>query len=161
MAQRLDVVVLRPPVPGAGISHGVVRQERIVVALPSDSRLSEQADLTSDDFADERMVGYPEYSPISQAIAARLPDHNLRQRGARWVFETSALISLVAAGIRPALVPESAMSLNLAGTVYRKIPNASVAQLAIAWRANNRSRSAERFVSFFENVIRDMRGDST
>jgi DNA-binding transcriptional LysR family regulator len=161
MEQRLDVVVLRPPVPGVGISHRVVAQEKIVAALPSDSHLGEQAELTFDDFADELMVGYPENSTISQAIAARLLDHNLRPRYAHRVTETSALLSLVAAGIGPALVPESAMSLNLGGTVYREITDAPVAQLAIAWRSNDQSRLVERFVDFLENVIRDMRGDSS
>ena len=51
------------------------------------------------------------------------------------------------------------MSLNLGGTVYREIADAPVAQLAIAWRANDQSRLVERFVSFLETVIRDLRGD--
>jgi len=160
MQQRLDVAVLRPPIPGIEISHRVVAQERIVAALPSDSRLSEQYELSFDDFAGELMVGYPENSTISQAIAARLLDHDLRPRYAHRVTETSALLSLVAAGIGPALVPESAMSLNLGGTVYREITDAPVAQLAIAWRTNDQSRLVERFVDFLENVIRDMRRDS-
>jgi len=131
LEQRLDMVVLRPPVPGVCISHRVVAQERIVAALPSDSRLCEKAELSSDGFTDER-VGYPENSTFSQAIAARLLDQNVRPRYAHRVIETSALISLVAGGIGPALVPESAMSRSLGGGEYRKIIDGPVAQLTIA-----------------------------
>lgn len=158
--QRLDAVVLRAPVPGVYIRHRVVAQERIVAALPSDSRLSEKAELSIDDLTDERMVGYPEDSTFSQAIAARLLDHNVRPRYAHRAIETSALILLVAAGIGPALVPESAMSRSLGRGEYRKIIDGPVAQLTISWRTNDQSRLVDHLVSFLNYVIRDMQGDS-
>ena len=96
---------------------------------------------------------------MSQAITARLLDHGLTPRYAHRVRETSALLSLVAAGIGPALVPQSATSLNLGGTVFREIEDAPTTELAVAWRTNDSSRLVERFVTFLTEVIRDVRGE--
>lgn len=159
--QHLDVVVLRAPVPAADIDHITVAREQIVAAIPSDSRLADRATLTFDDFADQLMVGYPEDSSMSQAITARLLDHRLAPRYAHRVRETSALLSLVAAGIGPALVPQSATSLNLGGTVFREIEDAPTTELAVAWRANDSSRLVNRFVAFLTEVIRDERGEGS
>jgi DNA-binding transcriptional LysR family regulator len=159
--QRLDIVVLRTPVPSADIEHLVVARERIIAALPSNSRLVERSELTIDDFADQIMVGYPENSTVSQAIAARLLDHGLRPSYAHRVTETSALLSLVAAGLGPALVPESATSLGLGGTVFRDIVDAPMTELAIAWRSSDESHLVQRFVPFLEQVIRDVRAEVT
>lgn len=156
-SHRLDVAVLRAPVPPAEITHITVASERTVAAIPSNSHLSERATLTFDDFADQVMVGYPEDSAMSQAISARLLDRGLTPRYAHRVRETSALLALVAAGIGPALVPQSATSLNLGGTVYREVEDAPTTELAIAWRSNETAHLVERFVAFLEEFIRSAR----
>lgn len=160
-AQRLDIAVLRLPAPPADISYLPVAREPIVAAIPSNSRLAERSELTIDDFADQVMVGYPENSTISQAISARLLDHGLLPRYSHRVTETSALLSLVAAGLGPALVPQSAMSLNLGGTVFREIVDAPTTELAIAWRTSDTSQIVQRFVPFLDGVIRDLRGETS
>lgn len=161
-SHRIDIATLRLPGPqAADITYLPIARERIVAAIPSNSRLAERTELTIDDFADQEMVGYPENSTLSQAIAARLLDHGLLPRYAHRVTETSALLSLVAAGLGPALVPESATSLNLGGTVFREIVDAPTTELAIAWRSEDRSRLVQRFVPFLEEVVRDVRGEGS
>ncbi|HWK21096.1 MAG TPA: LysR substrate-binding domain-containing protein [Microbacteriaceae bacterium] len=153
--QRLDVVVLRTPAPSAAINHVTVAREQIVAAIPTNSRLADGGTLTFADFADQTMVGYSEDSSMSQTISARFLDHGLTPRYEYRVRETSALLSLVAAGIGPALVPQSATSLNLGGTVFREIEDAPTSELAVAWRANDSSRLVQRFAAFITDVIRD------
>lgn len=160
-AHRLDVVILRAPVPPAEIEHIIVASEQIVAAIPSNSRLAEKATLTFDDFADQIMVGYPEDSAMSQAISARLLNHGLSPRYAHRVRETSALLALVAAGIGPALVPQSVTALNLGGTVYREIEDAPTTELAIAWRSDEKSHLVERFVALLQDIIRDEQEEKT
>jgi DNA-binding transcriptional LysR family regulator len=159
-AHRIDIALLRLPAPPADLRYLPVAKEPIVAAIPSNSRLAERAELTMDDFADQLMVGYPENSTISQAISARLLTHGLVPRYSQRVSETSALLSLVAAGLGAALVPESAMSLNLGGTVFREIADAPTTELAIAWRTNDTSRLVQRFIPFLDDVIRDLRGET-
>jgi DNA-binding transcriptional LysR family regulator len=160
-AQRIDIALLRLPAPPSDLSFLPVAKESIVAAIPSNSRLAERAELTIDDFADQIMVGYPENSTISQTISARLLSHGLVPRYAHRVSETSALLSLVAAGLGAALVPETAMSLNLGGTVFRQIVDAPTTELAIAWRTNDTSRLVQRFIPFLDSVVRDLRGETS
>lgn len=154
-AHRLDVAVLRAPGPTQEITHTVVARERTVAAIPSNSDLNDKAKLSIDDFADQSMIGYPEESAMSQAISACLLNHGLRPRYAHRVSETSALLSLVAAGLGSALVPESATSLNLGGTVYRDVEGAPTTELAIAWRTNETSPLVKRFVKFLQKFVHD------
>ena len=160
-AQRIDIALLRLPAPPADLSYLPVAKEAIVAAIPSNSHLAARAELTIDDFADQIMVGYPENSTISQTVSARLLSHGLVPRYAHRVSETSALLSLVAAGLGTALVPETAMSLNLGGTVFREIIDAPTTELAIAWRTNETSRLVQRFIPFFAGVVDDLRGETT
>lgn len=157
---RIDIAVLRPPVPASDISLRTVTRERVVAALPSNSRLVELPELTIDELADQLMVGYPDNSTISQTVSARMLQQGLTPRYQHRVSETSALLALVAAGIGPALVPESATSLNLGGTVFREIVDPPTTELAIAWRTDDTLPTVARFVPFVEAVIRDMRAES-
>lgn len=156
--QRIDVAVLRPPISSPEIEHRVVAQERIIAALPSNSRLADLAELSMDDFNGQTIVGYPEISSVAQTISARWLERHVVPRYAQRVSETSALLSLVAAGVGAALVPESARSLNLGGTVFREITDAPTVDLAIGWRSGETSRAVLRFLPFLEDVIRDVRG---
>jgi len=160
-AHRLDVVVLRAPVPLANIDHVIVASEQIIAAIPSNSSLTTKATLTFDDFADQDMVGYPEDSAMSHAISARFLEHGLTPRYAHRVRETSALLSLVAAGMGPALVPQSVRAFNLGGTVYREVEDAPTTELAIAWRSDEKSHLVERFVTLLQEIVRDEQKEKT
>lgn len=156
---RIDIAVLRPPVPPSEISHRTIARERLVAAIPSNSRLADLSEIGIDDLAGQMMVGYPENSTISQTVSARMLAHGLTPQYQYRVTETSALLALVAAGIGPALVPESSTSLNLGGTVFREITDPPVTELAIAWRTDDASPTVQRFLPFLEEVIRDLRGE--
>jgi DNA-binding transcriptional LysR family regulator len=160
LEHRIDIAVLRPPVASDLISHIVVAREHIMVALPSNSRLLDLAEIGMDDFNDQVLVGYPETSTVHQTLASRWLELGIRPHYRHRVSETSTLLSLVAAGVGVALVPESAASLNLGGTVFRKIKDAPMVELAIAWRTDDDSRAVARFVPFLEGVIREVRGEA-
>jgi DNA-binding transcriptional LysR family regulator len=153
---RIDIAVLRPPVSSTEIAHMVVAREPLVAALPSNSPVLDRAELRMVDFHDQVLVGYPESSTTAQIIAARWLELGARPRFAQRVSETSTLLSLVAAGVGLALVPESATSLNLGGTVFRRIEDAPEVELAIGWRAGDQSKAVQRFVPFLEEVVRDV-----
>ncbi|GAA0990931.1 LysR family transcriptional regulator [Subtercola frigoramans] len=160
LEHRIDIAVLRPPVSSELIQHTVVARERIVAALPSNSRMLELAAIRMDDFHNQVLVGYPENSTVNQTLAACWLQHGIRPLYRHRVSETSTLLSLVAAGVGAALVPESATSLNLGGTVFRDVVDAPMAELAVAWRVDEDSRAVRRFAPFLEEVIRDLQGES-
>jgi len=153
---RIDVAVLRPPVSSPAVQHVVVGREAIVVALPSNSRLVDRAELRMQDFDDQVLVGYPENSTTAQLIAARLLELGVRPTFAQRVSETSTLLSLVAAGVGAAFIPESATSLTLGGTIFRRVEDAPAVELAVGWRTDDQSRAVQRFVPFLESVVRDV-----
>jgi DNA-binding transcriptional LysR family regulator len=152
-AHRIDIAVLRPPMSAPGIAHTVVAREKIVAALPVDSPLAERDLLVMSDFADRVLVGYPPDSTVSQALAARWLEHRIRPQYAQRVSETSTLLSLVAAGVGIALIPETATALSLGSTVIRPIADAPDVELAVAWRLDESSRAVQRFVPFIERLI--------
>lgn len=158
LEHRIDIAVLRPPVASTGVEHRLVSREPIIAAIPSHSRLADLAELSMRDFHEQGIVGYPEMSSVAQALSARWLDLGVAPRYAQRVYETSTLLSLAAAGVGSALVPESASSLNIGGAVFREITDAPSVDLAIAWRADDSSRAVQRFLPFLEEVIRDVRG---
>jgi DNA-binding transcriptional LysR family regulator len=160
--QRIDIALLRPPVKSDEIAYQVVSHERMVLAMPSLSPLAQLDSVAFDDLAGQVFVGYPVDSVVSQIIAQEwhtrgtdIPAYTQR------VGETSTLLSLVAAGIGIAFVPESAMSLSLNGAVFREVVGAPTVDLAIAWRRSDASPAVQNFIPFIDRVIRDGRKDTT
>lgn len=137
---RLDLGVLRGPVAEPGIRSRTLVQEPLVLALPADHRLAEEdalevADLSVDEFVtyadprsvvNEAMVAACRRAGFSPAISHRAPG-------------TAALLSLVAANLGVALVPESVRSMQLTGVTFRYIAGAGTIDLSVAWRAEKPS----------------------
>lgn len=155
---RIDIAVLRPPVATTDIEVSVVARERLVAALPAQSRLSERGALGLADLADRSLVGYPEGSSVSQAVGGACLARGIALRYEQRVSETSTLLSLVAAGVGVAVVPESATALSIGGSTFREILDAPSVELAIAWRRGDTSPMVQRFVPFLRDVIVSYRG---
>lgn len=158
LEQRIDVAVLRPPVKSTEIEYRVVSHERVVLAMPSLSPLADRETITFEDLAEEQFVGYPADSVVAQLVAqewSRRGDH--APTFAQRVSETSTLLSLVAAGIGVAFVPESAMSLSLNGAIFREVEGAPSVDLAIAWRRDDASPAVQNFLALIDRVVRDGR----
>jgi DNA-binding transcriptional LysR family regulator len=153
LEHRIDVALLRPPVTSDEIRYLPSVSERIVAALPADSPLTALPHLRMEDFDGQVLVGYPEESTLSRTIAARWVEVGARPRHAQRVSETSTLLSLVAAGIGAALVPSSATSLNLGGTVFRDVEDAPPTGLAVAWRGDDPSPAVLRFIDFLTRLV--------
>jgi len=150
---QYDVAILRPPVVSSDVTHLVVKSERLVAAVPAQSDLANRDELSMSDFNGRDFVSYPANSAVAQALTASW----LRQKTVpvitQSVSETSTLLSLVAAGVGISLVPESATSIQIGGTVYVPVKDAPQAQLAIAWRKNEASPAVLKFIPFLEDVM--------
>jgi DNA-binding transcriptional LysR family regulator len=155
LEQRIDVALLRPPVKSDEIEYRVVSHERMVLAMPSLSRLAQHEVVSFDDLVDEVFVGYPADSVVAQIIAQEWGRRNHTPVFSQRVSETSTLLSLVAAGIGVAFVPESAMSLSLNGATFRDVTDAPLVDLAIAWRKGDVSPTIHNFIPLIERVTRD------
>lgn len=152
-SNRIDVAVLRPPVTSTDVAFEVVTTERLIAAVSADSTLASLPSIRLEDFTGKDFVGYPPNSAVGQAVATSFLQRGIEPVYLPPVSETSTLLSLVAAGIGVALVPESATSIQIGGTVYLPVVEAPNVELAIAWRRSDSSPAVLRFVEFVKSLM--------
>jgi DNA-binding transcriptional LysR family regulator len=152
---RIDVGFVRPASPRQGIAVESVLREEIVVALPEAHRLASRDRLALDELTGEPMVlltrtGSPGVRDVLEAATARFggEDHLVQEAA-----EVQTVIGLVAGGVGFSLVPDSVRSLTRRGVVYRPIADAPSIELALAWRAGDRSP----VLAAFREVVREHR----
>ncbi|PZU36628.1 MAG: LysR family transcriptional regulator [Microbacterium sp.] len=157
---RIDIALLRPPVASTDIQVSIVARERLVAALPAHSRLADRGAISLADLVGHALVGYPDGSSVSQAVGAECLRQGIALKYRQRVTETSTLLSLVAAGVGAAVIPESATALSIGGSAFREILDAPSVELAIAWRDGDTSPVVQRFIPFIGDVVSAYRGGS-
>lgn len=153
---RLDIAVLRPPVDSSEVEFEVIGSDRIVAALPADYSIAEGTAITLDMLADERFVSYPGSSSVARAALGASRAAGFVPNVVQEAKETSTLLSLVAARVGIALVPEAARAVALEGMLFREIVDAPTVDMAIAWRRDDGSPLVANFVEFLRPL-----GDTT
>lgn len=151
---RLDIAVLRPPVNSRDIEIAVVGRDRLILALPADSPLAGRTGLSLSDLAAEPFVGYTSDSTVARVVLEACRKSGFVPNTVQEAKETSTLLSLVAAGVGYALIPESARAFAIHGAVFRAMTNAPVVDIAVAWRAADSSRLLHEFVEFLKYVVK-------
>ena len=116
----IDLALLRPPVNQDGILATAVRRDRLLAALPAGHRLADRPELTVADLRDEDFIVHAGHgrSVMSNLVAAICADAGYVPRVRQEVSETSTLVTLVAAGIGVAIVPDPTAALDIAGVRY-------------------------------------------
>ncbi|MGB6244980.1 LysR substrate-binding domain-containing protein [Gordonia sp. (in: high G+C Gram-positive bacteria)] len=134
-AGQIDLALLRPPVAGSRIVVEPVRRDRLIAVLPDSHPLTAEteldvAELRHDDFIVHAGHGR---SVMSGLVTAMCTDAGFVPRVRHEVAETSTLVTLVAAGLGVAVVPEPTSALDLAGVCYRPLRPETGIDLAAAW----------------------------
>jgi DNA-binding transcriptional LysR family regulator len=116
----IDLALLRPPVRHDAVVTHTVRRDGLVVALPADHALAARDDVAVADLRDEDFVVHAGHgrSVMSNLVAAVCADAGFLPRIRQEVSETSTLITLVAAGLGVAIVPDPTTALDIAGVRY-------------------------------------------
>lgn len=154
---RIDVGVLRPPVNAEGLVVEVVRQEPLVLAMPTQHPLAGARSLSLADLADEPFISYPSdppssvYSVVVEAYRRAGFVPKVRQE----LAETASMVAMVAAGMGIALVPESVRQLRINGATFRQLTSPQVTvQLALAYREGQVSPVVRRYLETARAVVR-------
>ena len=154
---EIDIGLLRPPVSSPGLHVETVRRDRLFVALPADHRLA--ADLTSpidagrlrdSDFVTHAGGGKSVMNGVVAAVCARA---GFVPQARHEVEETSTLVTLVAAGVGVAVVPEPTAALGIAGVVYRPLSDAGDIDLVVACDAANRTPLVDHALRVLRAIV--------
>jgi DNA-binding transcriptional LysR family regulator len=137
---RIDLAVLRPPLRAAGLSSRLIVRERLVLALPRHHRLAGGEPVELTELREEAFVvyGVPD-SIVDTIVTQACLGAGFLPRQAHEAAQTSIMLTLVAAGLGVALLPESATALGVDGVRFEPIAEDVRIDLALAWRTDDRS----------------------
>lgn len=139
---RIDLALLRPPTAGTGVATRLIARERLVLAVPAAHRLAGDEPVGLEELRDEDFVVYGTRDSVVDAATTRACfGAGFLPRRAHEVTETSVMLTLVAAGLGVALLPESVHALRIEGVRYVPVAASDVAavyvDLALAWRVDD------------------------
>ena len=146
LEHTLDAAILRPPVSSPEIDFRIINREPLVVALPAHSPLASDRPLSMVELTEQRFVTYPPESVMYRMTADLCREAGFQHRVSQMVQETSTILSFVAAGGGVALMPASVRSVQLRGVRYRELEDSPHAELAVAWRREDRSVLLSNFI---------------
>ncbi|MEO1146786.1 MAG: LysR family transcriptional regulator [Cyanobacteria bacterium J06638_22] len=155
-AGRLDVGFVRPPVEEAGFAELTVWCESLVVALPATHPLAAQTKIELRSLIHEPFILFPR--PLAPGLYDQII--GLCQQAAfspnvvQEAVQMQTTISLVAAEMGVAIVPQSLENLQRTGVVYRPLAE-QIPQVAIAliWPNQGRSPTRDRFLEIVQLAI--------
>ena len=146
LEHTLDAAILRPPVSSPEIDFRIINREPLVVALPTHSPLASDRPLSMVELTEQRFVTYPPESVMYRMTADLCREAGFQHRVSQMAQETSTILSFVAAGGGVALMPASVRSVQLRGVRYRGLEDSPHAELAVAWRREDRSVLLSNFI---------------
>ena len=146
LEHTLDAAILRPPVSSPEIDFRIINREPLVVALPTHSPLASDRPLSMVELTEQRFVTYPPESVMYRMTADLCREAGFQHRVSQMAQETSTILSFVAAGGGVALMPASVRSVQLRGVRYRELEDSPHAELALAWRREDRSVLLSNFI---------------
>ncbi|MEA5593679.1 LysR family transcriptional regulator [Rivularia sp. UHCC 0363] len=149
---RIDVGFVRPPVDENTYESKVIFQESLAIALPQNHFLANQDRVSLQSLKNESFILFPRFlAPgLYDQIISFCQQVGFSPKVAQEAIQMQTIVSLVAAEIGVAIVPESLQNLRRTGVIYKyfveKTPQVSI---AIIWRKNDVSVVLDRFLEVF------------
>ncbi len=152
---KIDVGFLRPPLEDKTLSCTTIMREPMVVALPETHPLVEQPQIVLSSLANEAFILFPRLqSPrVYDQIISLCQQAGFSPTVVQEAMQMQTIVSLVAGGIGIAIVPISLNNLQRTGVVYKPLEQPTpYAEVAVAWRNQDLSAIAQRFLEIVEQV---------
>jgi DNA-binding transcriptional LysR family regulator len=149
---RIDVGFVRPPVDKKNYESKIVFKESLIIALPQNHRLANQEKISLSSLINESFILFPRIlAPgLYDLIISFCQQVGFSPQLAQEAIQMQTIVSLVAAEIGVAIVPESLQNLQRTGVVYKSFaeetPKVSIAMI---WRKNDVSVVLDRFLEVF------------
>lgn len=146
---RIDVGFLRPPVEEELFNFETIFQESLVIALPEAHPLADQVSVSLRSLSNQPFILFPRFvAPgLYDQIISFCQQADFSPTVTQEAIQMQTIVSLVAAEMGIAIVPESLQHLQRTGVVYKPIQElTSKVAIAIIWRRNDRSPTVQRFL---------------
>ncbi len=149
---RIDVGFVRPPVNENTYESKIIFQESLAIALPQNHPLANQDKVSLSSLINEFFILFPRIlAPgLYDLIISFCQQVGFSPKVAQEAIQMQTIVSLVAAEIGVAIVPESLKNLRRTGVVYKffveETPKVSIAMI---WRKNDVSVVLDRFLEVF------------
>ncbi|ROZ89331.1 LysR substrate-binding domain-containing protein [Gordonia sp. OPL2] len=159
MSGEIDLALLRPPVGGVDVVTETIRSDRLFVALPDGDPRTDDDSVAVSRLRDTEFIVHAGQgrSVMSGVVAAMCASAGFVPQIRHEVTETSTLVTLVAAGLGVAIVPEPTMALGIAGVQYRPLrPGSATIDLAVARLAAEPSPMIEQVLTVLRRVAREV-----
>ena len=145
----------------AGISHEIVREEPLVLALKSDDRLAAALSVSLPDLADRQFVvsASGPRPNLLDLVFALCFERGFRPQVSQEVADSVTAVALVGAGFGVAIVPAAAAALRLPDVVFK--PLAHNRPVTVDLHCIYRTDDASPVLKAFLETIRDMRADAS
>ncbi len=147
---RLDLGFLRTPARyPVGISAVIIATQPVVIALPSDHKLAKNPSISAAMLAEERFLAPTFETEIGlfQHTAAVGQQGKFVARIVDRIPDLFTTVTLVAAGIGIAVVPQSCSCIQIPGVVYKPLSTQTKpVELAVAFRRDERAPAVKAFI---------------
>jgi DNA-binding transcriptional LysR family regulator len=148
---RIDLAVLRPPLRRVGLSSRLITRERLVLAVGETHPLAVGEPVGLTDLCDQDFVVYGDPdSVVNAAVTHACLAAGFLPRRTHEAAETSIMLTVVAAGLGLALLPESVTALHVEGVRFVPVADDVHIDLALAWRRDDASPALTRLLSALE-----------
>jgi LysR family transcriptional regulator, hca operon transcriptional activator len=154
---KLDAAFMRPEAQMPDLHYRVVSKERLVVALPSDHRLTSQDAIALQDIAKEPFIGMSNTAPTLRAVIHdHLDQAGVRLQEAHRVDNLAMAMSLIASTRGVALLPEYAKNFLPRAVTSRPLagPSATI-DLVVGYHRTNTSPTLRLFLSRLAQIRDD------
>jgi DNA-binding transcriptional LysR family regulator len=135
---RIDVGLVRPPIVQPGLNSLRVANEALLMALPSDHRLTRYETISLRELDKEPFIMYTPYEAryFHDLLVAQFTEVGILPQFVQYLAQIHSILALVRAGLGLALVPESAASLHYDGVVLRPVhlTQQKPVELFLVWR---------------------------
>jgi DNA-binding transcriptional LysR family regulator len=154
-AGRIQVGILRPPVPSRALTFERLLSESLVVAFPRGHRFRRYERVPWKAVGEEPYVLFSRRkAPAYEAVVARGCHHAGIRLNVRYEVEhPQTVLAIVEAGLGISLVPASLQTLKRPGIAYRRLsPSGPTLETVIAWRRGSDLPLVQAFVRVAREV---------
>jgi DNA-binding transcriptional LysR family regulator len=146
---KIDIGFIRPPVDDNNFGHTIVFEEPLIVALPENHPRAIASTVSLSFLCNEQFILFPRYlaPALYDLIITLCQQTGFNPKVSQEAIQMQTIVSLVAAGMGIAIVPESLQNLQRTGVVYKTLQQTTPkVAIAMIWRKHQISPILDNFL---------------